>query len=282
MDRTDEMRAAGIPGPPDELRLGDRVIRVEPFSGRKALRALKLLRGVTDEIPKIIEEWGAFVRAYEDGNSITVSRSTALAQFPPLYAIDPDTGQRLATSDGDLVMLRAGRYEHLTEADWEASDHQVTLPRSPSMGEQIAAIFPMAFDLAETEVKRLLALIAMPESEVRERRGDLDDALDTAAEEILDAPFDDLVELMVLGGEALDEQYRRKAAKLGDRLGNMARLIGLKIKMPDEPLPQEETGISSTGKPPSFTSSGEPTDGAPTSPSEPIGVSSSASTTEST
>lgn len=246
-----------------ELRLGDRLVRVEPFSGRKALAAFRLLKTAAHGAPEVFTMWADFTRRYEAENSIELTRAAALFEFPPRR-----------NEAGEIVA--PGRFGHLTDADWQASGNVVRLPKSPTLAEQIAAVFPVAFDLAEREVLRLLALVAMPEDDVKANRGDLDQALDQLADEILDAPFDALLELAVVGGEAVDDQYRRKVDNLGDRLGNALRLLGIdRAKKPPQPAP-------STSRPTSSTDSPAPTDGRPTSPSELTGASSSASSSAST
>jgi hypothetical protein len=237
------------------ISLGSRNVTVEPFTGRKALRAFKLLRGITQGAPAIMERWAEFTREYEEANTVSLSRAEAMFEFPP------------------------GRFDHISDADWQASGNRLKVPRSPGTAEKIAAVFPEALDLAETEVLRLLALVAMPNAEVRENRGNIEDALDALAEEIIDAPYEQLLELAVLGGEAVDEQYRRKAAALGDRMGNALRLVGLDPNrvLNRQPAP---TPTSSTERQTSSNGSPTPTGGDPTPPSTPIGASSSASTTD--
>lgn len=244
--------------------LGRHNVTVEPFSGRKAMRAFRLLRHISSGTPAIMKSWASFVREYERDNGVELSRAEALFEFPPVK--EPESGR----------VLRPGRFDHLSDEDWAASGNKVRLPKSPTLPEQIAAVFPEAFDLAETEVLRLLALVAMPNDEVKERREDLGEALDALAEDLLDAPFDALLELAVIGGETVDEQYRRKAEALGDRMGNALRLVGLDPKA----LQRSTTSTTSTSRPASSTDSPPPTDGSPASPStEPTGGSSPALTT---
>lgn len=250
------------------LMLGQRSVTVAPFSGRKAIRAVHLLKDVSEGAPEIFAELAKFVRDYEKTNSLHLTRAQALFQFPP--GVDPDTGDRIP-----------GRFEHLTDADWTSCANVVTLPRSPTVPEQVAAVLPKALELAEKEVLRLLALVAMSNEDVKvhDKAGQLEAQLDELADEIIDAPYEELIELAVLGGEGADEQYRRKAAVLGDRLGNAMRLVGIKprTKAP-EPEPPEPSG-SSTPTPPSSTPSDGPTAGPPTSPSTPTTASSPDSAT---
>lgn len=252
----------------NEITLGQRIVRVEPFSGRKAMRAFRLLRHVSKGAPEILSAWARFTKEYEADNSVELSRAEALFEFPPIK--EQESGR----------VLRPGRFDHLTDADWAASGNKVRIPRSPSVPEQIAAVFPEAFDLAEKEVLRLLALIAAANHEVKDHREDLPEFLDEVAEDLLDAPFEDLLELAVLGGEVVDEQYRRKAEELGGRVGNALRLVGLN---PETFQRQTSTpSTTSISKPASSTDSAASTDGRPASPStEPTGDSSPDSTDES-
>lgn len=254
--------------PSRTITLGSRNITVEPFSGRKALRAFHMLKQIATDAPAIMQTWHEFTAEYEREHALELSRAEARFEFPPIRGdvteldrldavpveVRGDEWQRERDAAIAKVM-RPGRFDHLTDQDWEKSGNRVRLPRSPSQAEQIVAVFPTALELAEEQVLRLLALIAMPEADVKAHRGDLNDKLDVLAEDLLDAPFEDLVELAVIGGESVNDQYVRKTEKLGDRVGNALRLVGIKTK-PREPSP--------TAKPSSSTSSGAPTDGAKT------------------
>lgn len=241
------------------LTLGTRNVTVQPFSGRKIIRAMKLLRGITEGAPEVLEAWAKFTSDYEKNNSVTLTRAEALFEFPP------------AVNEAG-VTVRAGRLDHLSDDDWAASGNKITVPKTPGNGEKIAAVFPKAMDLAEESVTRLLALVAIGEPELKAARGDVEAKLDELAEDLLDAPYEELLHLAVLGGESVDEQYVRKAQVLGDRVGNAARLVGLNPGM----FARRRT--SSTAKPTSSSASPTPSAGDPTSPSAPTGDSSSAST----
>jgi hypothetical protein len=178
--------------------------------------------------------------------------------------------------------------DRMTEADWERAGHKLRLPKAPSGAETIAAVFDRALDLAEDHVYRLLALFVMSnEDVVRYRRdGTLMEVLATRADELLDrAMADEALELAVVCGETIDEQFSAKAAELGDRLGNALKLLGLtsKTRGPREPAPP---ATSSDGPSPSTPTSSTDspaatTDGPPTPSSTSPGTSSSSSSPDS-
>jgi hypothetical protein len=102
----------------------------------------------------------------------------------------------------------------------------------------------------------------MTNSEVKKAaNGDLPAALDERAEELLDAPADDLMELAVAAGEMVEEQFMARVKALGDRIPNALRLFGM------SPNRQTSSASASETNPISSTDSPSPTDGASDEPS---------------
>lgn len=275
---------------------------VERVSGRKASAAFGLVRAISGKVPDLAKKWGTFVAEYEATHTQKVDRARALAIWGPQPIIDeqgiPLVYPNTLTIDGETVAHpRAGEtvmtpnpFESMTEEAWAAQDGHVERPRSPSTGECIAAVFPDALEVAEDHIYRLLALALMPNAEVKARRkdGTIKDALTEQADDLIDdAMADELLELAVVFGEVLDEQFRGKLRALEGRVGNALRLIGLN---PTRWAPQttaetpqttesstsssspEEIGRTSppTSTPPSPSDTPEPSpDGAPTPSSTP-------------
>jgi hypothetical protein len=280
-----------------EVQVGDRVIRIETFSARKGLRVLRLLEHTAKGFPEIQKHWATYVREYEDSHTIDLDRSAARALYSPkpLTREEPvigEQGQVLTDEEGRPLIRREPILEngqvivgpdplgHLTDADWVASGQKLRQPRSPSWAEQLVAVLPLAIELAEDEVAKLLGLIAMPNRDVARYGSEgLDVLWDKAAElgdELLDADLDQVIELAVTAGESVNETYRVKVVeRLGERLGQALRLIGLNPRIPTATSNETSSTPQTTTNATSSTDSLEPTDGTNTeSLTEPVSVAS--------
>lgn len=281
------------------VKVGDEDIRLEPFSGRKAIRVIRTIESISKGVPEILDRWADFTREYEARNVTEMDRATAKHYYSPQPLMDEEPilvdGVAVTDDIGNVIVRRTPKLDgggkpvmgpdplaHMSDEDWGASGNKLRLPRSPSNEEKIAAIFPMALDLAEHEVTTLLALLATSNADLKRkaRDGTLKEHLEARAEELLDAPATDLLELAVGAGEMVEEQFTNKVKSLGGRLPNALRLLGI-TRSPK--LEEEETSSleSSETKQTSSTDSAEPIDGMsePLS-TEPVGSSSSSSGTD--
>lgn len=267
--------------------IGDRLVELERPNGVKATRALAELRQAGDAVRKITTAWGDFVREYEATHVIELDRVQARHRFPgrPLIDTSGDEPQVVTDEQGDVV-LAPSFVDQISDEDWQAAGGKLRLPSSPSREETIFALAPLALELAEDRVYRLLALFTLGNGEVvhARREGHLDQLLDEKVAELLETLYgDELLELAVACGELVDHHFRRKASALGERLGNALRLIGLgpaKVS-PTTPAGPSTTSSSST-RPTSSSDSPPPTDGIPTPPSDSPPTSSSSSPADST
>lgn len=286
--------AASPPATSRTVTIGGEPRTVERVSSAKAARMLAIVRAAGKTIPGILHKWGEFRSEYERTHSVELNRAQALAQYPPRPGLNEETGEPMRNADGSLLMV-PGPLAALTEADWEASGNVYRIPESPSFAETVPAILPEVLELAEEHVYRLLALVLMPNREVAAewRAGTIKDTLSDRAMDLLaDSYPEELVELAVVAGELVDQQFRRKAEELGGRLGNALRLFGLdpaKLtpqtteQAPQTPTTTEEettasTAMSTPSQPSSSpslsTDTPAPTDGDGTPSSTPPSTSS--------
>jgi hypothetical protein len=245
--------------------VGGEQIRLEAFSGRKAIRVIRTIEHITKGVPEILDRWAQFTREYEASHVTELDRAMARVEYAPRPLMDEEPlldGEGRAITDqlGQALVRRTPKLidgvpvmgpdplGHMSEEDWQASGNRLRIPRSPSTEERVAAIFPMALTLAEEEVSRLLALLSMSNAEVkRAAAGDFPEALAARAEE--------LMELAVAAGEMVEEQFMAKVKGLGDRLPNALRLFGM------SPKGQASMNSASETNPISSTDSPSPTDG---------------------
>jgi hypothetical protein len=159
---------------------------------------------------------------------------------------------------------------HLTEEDWQASGNRLRIPRSPSTEERVAAVFPMALEVAEEQTLALLALLSMTNEEYdAAAAGDVKAAIKARQEELLSAPMYDMLELAIAAGEMVEQEFiGRVKRELADRLPNALRLFGM------SPSSRSEDGTTSK-MPASPTSQTPSTDSPPPTPDGPSETSSS-------
>lgn len=280
----------------DELRTLQRP------NGSKVSRVFAELRQAGDAVKAVTLAYGEFVRDYEAANVLELDRVQARLEYPPRPILDPETRLPIREPDevdgkpnpiaGELV-LGPSVVDTISDDDWERAGHKLRLPRSPDLATVIGHLLPVALDLAEDRVYRILALFLMDNREVARLRksGELEQVLDEKAGDLLDEAFgDELLELAVVAGELVDHHFMRKARDLGDRAGNMLRLIGMGPRTPAgatattpaEAPAEASSSTPATSTPASSTDSPASTDGRPTSPSTPPTTSSPTSAPAST
>lgn len=254
-----------------QVTIGGKTVNIEEFNGRKSTQAITLLRHISKRMPNLQKEWGDYVREYERTHSIELDRVQAQQRFGsrPLVEDDELVYKKNAKGEDEVVMIPSF-LDRMSEADWEKAEHKLRIPQSPSVGEIALQLFPDVFDAAQEYVLKLLALLITPNEVVNQkgRAGDkeLDSYLAARGEDLLDdGMLEELMELAVVGGETVTDQYSRRAAQLGNRLGNAARLVGIKWTPTGQTKEETTSTTSSSSNSTSSTDSPGPTDG----PSEP-------------
>lgn len=232
------------------VKIGAREIQVEGFSGRKAIRAGKLVREILKRYPQVLEEMAEFTTRYQEKNVLWLERTEARFRLPEATA-------------------------HMTDADWEASDGKLAMRQSPTEAELFMSVFPTVFDAAEELALQLCALPIVSNDELaqaaRNANGPeaITDLLNERGERLLDeASYDQLVDLVLSAAEAAHEQIAEKLEGFKERAGKLRRLLGWSPEPEETPTTPEPTSTTSgTSGPGSSTDSPAPTDGEPTSPS---------------
>lgn len=252
-----------------KVELGGNEITVQDLSGRKAIRATKIIRSMAQAWPEILKEIASFTRTYEEDNVVELDRAEARARYHARPLLDPETGQPLRDGDGQLV-YGPDPLGHLTDEDWEKSGNKYRIRKSPSQGEIIAGVFPMAFDVAEEQLSQLLALGVIRNEDLDKVHGEegpegITKALKEKADELLSYDLGDLIELAVVISEVVDEQLRSRLDRLGRRTGKLLKLVGLGSTSKASETPTPSTSIPPS--PTSSTSSPELTDGESGEPS---------------
>lgn len=272
------------PTPANTVKVGSRDIVIERPSGRKASRGLALMRKLSQAMPELNDKLAKYRRDYERNNHIELDRVQAKLRFSPRPLIDTETGLPKYDDAGDMILVPSA-VDRMTEADWEAAGGVVRMPASPSQDEVFLAMFSDAVEVAEDHVTQLVALFTIGNQELADARKDGTDQelIEKRAADLLDDGYaDELAELALLVAENLDHHFARKVKDMGDRVGNLMRLIGRqpgRAKTDPEPAAAPSTSTQqdspSSTKPTSSTDSDEPTGGDLTPPSTPASTSSS-------
>jgi hypothetical protein len=274
---------------PAGVELGGETVTIERASALKASRAFAIIKGISREVRGLTKLWGSYVAEYEREHYVELSRAQARLRFPPRPLLDPDTRAPIREPDtirragapgedpvespnpraGDLV-LTPSPIDHMTEEDWQASGQTLRLPESPATPQIVAVIFAEAGDVAEDSVYRLLALFTLRNQDVHRywKAGTFAEELEERVDWLLgNAYADEVLELAVVVGEAIDDQFRRKIESLGGpaRLGKALRIVG--VDLPTSPTPDPTASEPNGSRPTSSTGGPESTDGESTTSS---------------
>jgi hypothetical protein len=249
-----------------EVRLeGLGVVRIERINGAKLNRALAITRAIGKKVPDLVGKVSRFRKEYGEQNALELDRATAVMRFGPRTVVDEDGTEHRVP----------GRLDHMTEEDWQGSGQKVRMPLEPSPGEVIAAVYDDVIEHAEDSVYRLLALLTLPNEEVLAAwKGDgLPKLIEDRVADLMGAYAEELLELAIVAGEALGDQWTTKRTELGGRVGNALRLFGLNPERMTPSTPSTDstpTTSPENSTPTSYTDSPASTTGDPTSSSEPL------------
>lgn len=177
-----------------QVTLGETVYTIAPFSTRKVLIAGQMLRKVSATTSKLNRTIIEFRNDYRERNREIVTR--AMAALPPWNTA----------------------LEFMDDAAWERAGGQIELRRDPSGNEIIAEVFPIAFDLAEDEVKRLLALVIIPNQALGAAAlaGDAQGVLSSQGDKILDeGTLGQMIELVDVAAAIIQEELASRAGPVG-------------------------------------------------------------------
>lgn len=241
-----------------DVEVNGKTVTIEGFRLTKATRVMTLLQKLQQEVPEVSRAWATFRNDYRQSyqTTTTLSRIEAVGRW--------------GVTD-------------IPEEEWERAGQQftMTLPAEPNVYEVFFQMAPLVYEQAEELTLRLLGLIAMPNDMVKLYVKD--DVLWTRVDEyvtefIADAPLEDIMELAVTTAEVIDKTVLSKARSLGDRAGNVARLLGWKTSSGTSTTSNDEPAQPSTI---SVSPSPDSSDGTPEQSSTSVGISSMPSTTSS-
>lgn len=177
---------------PREIQIGDAKYTVVRFKGLKASIAAALVSRVMEKVPELQDMTTEFRRRFRESNTIAIT--PAMAKLPTYAGIG------------------------LVPEDFAAGGGKVEFPEEPSNQAVLVHIFPKLFDLADKELRRFFALMVIPNSELEEAddADEVEEVLSKWGKKLLrQGDLEELLELVVVGGEVLREQLARKKDVLG-------------------------------------------------------------------
>lgn len=177
------------------------------FSAFKAFCAMQILADAEEIGRDVLNEAASFKREYEAANYVEMTRAEARREFPPKPLREV---VRRETEDGRIEVVEAVVFDsagaplmvdplgHMTDADWQATDHKMRVSDSPGEKMQVAAMIPVAFRKGRVELLRLLALVLTSNADLEQwdTDGDVEERLDRAGKALMhDASIEELTEL---------------------------------------------------------------------------------------
>jgi hypothetical protein len=177
-----------------QVTLGATTYPIAPFSNRKVLIAGRMMRKLSTTVSEINRHIAEFRTEYRERNREVVTRQ--MAAIPPWREI----------------------LDFMTPEDWEKTGGQVELRRDPTDQEVVVEVFPLAFDLAEDEVKQLLALVIIPNQELGAAAlaGNQAEKLGEYGDRILDdGTIGEMIDLVDAATAAIREELDAKAPQVG-------------------------------------------------------------------
>lgn len=233
---------------PREIQIGDASYKIQRFRGLKAALAGSLVSRVMREVPELQDKATEFRKRFREQNKVVIT--PGMAKMPRFADLE------------------------LTSEDFTASGGNIELPEEPEGNIIMMNLWPDIFDLADKELRKFLAIIVIPNSEL-EAADDADDVDEVLAKWgkklIRSGDIDELLELVVVGLEVLKEQLARKRDRLGKLKIPILQMLIAEDKPPEEIAEQNghgETEATETepspppsSSQPSSTDSPQDTDG---------------------
>lgn len=221
--------------------MGEQTITLAPFKTYKGVVASQIVATVSDRISELMDELAKFVAEYGEKHKIRITREVAVAQG----------------------------YTGLLEGELQDKPF-IELPDTPSIEEQIMAVFSKAIGFAEREVLELVGLVVISNAELRKARDDgtVFDALHAKGQDLVDeAEIGEFIALLTAANDLVQEQLAPHREALG-------KLRALYARAQKGQPTMETTTTSTEQSDSSSTDSQQPTDGPQTtSSSVPVGAS---------
>lgn len=237
---------------------------IQRFRGLKAILAIAALSRVAKAVPDIMAD---AVKEYQNRNTVRITE--AMSKLPRWAGFSKEDFDAAEVATGERI---------------------IELPMPMDQNEQLLQALPSLLDEARREVVRLLAILIIPNSELKiaDKDDKVDEALDQYQDVLLyNAELDQLAELLIAASDVLSDQLADRKERLGKVAEPLMKFLRRNSRtpllpsmpqtsqIPSPPNESESTSTtSSSSAPSSSTDSPQPTDGIETPSSmESLGVS---------
>lgn len=244
-----------------QITIGSKAIRIDTITGWKFLEAAEVLAKITEELPGVYNKMEEFSQQRMKSTEKVYSRAAALASFTK-------------------------ELNGITDEWWKANGEEMRLPGPrPSIQEQVIFVFPEVLNKARPLVKRLLAVLSVPNNELQQAASG-DAGIDALLEQwgndlIFQGSIGQLIGLLVTAVDA----FRKEATEDPEVQALLARAAEMFLGQEsptgstlteDDGQPQTETETTdeddeSARKPTSSSDSPTPLDGSPETSSTDLG-----------
>jgi hypothetical protein len=246
---------------------------VPALNGVRALEALRLVQEIMQLAPELMRKRAAFVKKYGEDNAETLTRGQAKVRFPPIPVYRD--GELDRGPDGRPLTMESP-IDRMSEHDWQSMGNVLVIPGKPSDIEVGLVMIQDVMQKALDPFTRLLGLLMARNDDVLTHMldaGDLDDWLKVQGRDILHkADLDELIELVVVAIEVSNNKVQRKLTTLGERVGNVLSVFGLRGRLGTRE-PSTVTSTDSTDSPSTSSIVSHPsTDGMSDRSSDPVGA----------
>jgi hypothetical protein len=181
------------------VKVGGEDFTVQRFKGLKAIMVMASLTRLAKEVPDILADVS---KDYTQRRTVTITEAMS----------------RLPRWDGFSK-------EDFDKAEADTGKREIELPAPMTTQDQVLVSLPPLLEKARKEVIRLLAILIIPNADLREadENDRVEDALDHYQTLLLyEADIDELVELVLVAQDVIQEQL---TSDKRERLGNLFRSL---------------------------------------------------------
>lgn len=177
---------------PIKVNIGDQTYNITRFRGMKASLAGALISRTMQEQPRLQELAANFRKDFREKNTVVITQ--AMSRLPRFKVLG------------------------FTDEDFASSGGSIEIPEEPDNQTIALNMFPHVFEVADRELRKLFALIVIPNSDLAEADdGDkVEEVLTRWGKKLMqEGDLDELLELLVISLDVLREQMLRKGGSLG-------------------------------------------------------------------
>jgi hypothetical protein len=234
-----------------KVTIGGNERTVPVLNGVRALESLRLINEIMQVAPDVMRKRAAFIKKYGEDNAQVLNRGEVRVKFPPRPVFNTQTGDPVLDENGQVRLIDP--LARISEHDWASMNNSYVIKPEPSDIEVGLVMVQDVLNKALVPFTQLLGLLMAKNDEVLTHmfnESDLDDWLEKEGRKILhDADIDELIELVIVAIEVSNNRVKKKLEKMGDRVGNVLSVFGLKGRLGAQDQASIPNSMPSTDSP---------------------------------